>query len=159
MLKAGLIGAAVGFVLAIIGAIFFPLACNPCAAAFIGLGAGALTGVFARPPTSGTSASEGAKAGAIATAGNLLGQMVGTAIQVLVIGPEAAADFARELGLPIGDPTAFGTTYYLGAFGGGCLCGLVGIALGAGLGAVGGILWYQISGQSQPPTPPFEGTL
>jgi hypothetical protein len=147
MWKAGLIGAAVGFVLAIIAAVVFPLACNPCAALLIGLAAGALAGVFEKPFTSGSSAGEGAKAGAIATAGNLLGQMVGAVINVLVVGPATGAEIARQLGLPAS--ASFSSEYYLGAFGGNCLCGLLGVALGAGLGALGGMLWFQISGKNQ----------
>ncbi len=153
MLKSGLICAAVGFVLAIIGAVLFPLLCNPCAAVFVGLAAGILAGAFAHPLSNAASAGEGAKAGAIATVGNLLGQMAGTVINVVLVGPEKAAemaaDMARQLGLPYGDPAIFSGTYYVGSFGGGCLCALFGVALGAGLGAVGGLLWYQIKQQSQ----------
>ncbi len=162
MLKAGLICAAVGFVLAIISAVVFPLACNPCAAAFVGLAAGILAGVFAQPLSNAASAGEGAKAGAIATVGNLLGQMAGTVINVAMVGPESAADMAadmaRQLGLPYGDPGISSGSYYVGSFGGGCLCALFGVALGAGLGAVGGLLWYQIKQQSQEFDTPLEET-
>jgi hypothetical protein len=149
MLKAGLIGAAVGFVLAIIGAVVFPLLCNPCAAVFVGLGAGILAGVYVRPPSSSSGAAEGAKAGAIATAGNLLGQMLGTVLNVVMVGPEAAADLAGQLGLPYTDFSSFAGGYYAAAFGGGCLCALLGVGLGAGLGAVGGLLWYQVKRERQ----------
>ena len=152
MLKAGLIGAAVGFVLAVVGAVVFPLLCNPCAAVFVGLGAGVLAGVYVRPASSGSSAGEGAKAGAIATAGNLLGQMVGTAITTLMVGPEeaaeAAVEMARQFGMVTVDPATYAQLYYPMSFGSGCLCGLVGVGLGAGLGAVGGLLWHQIKKQS-----------
>lgn len=152
MLIAGLICGVVGFLLAIVAALILPAICNPCAAMFIGLGAGVLGCVFAKPPESGASAGQGAGAGAIATVGNLLGQMAGTAANVLLVGPVRGAELVRELGLPTGDPAAFGVGYYGGAFGVGCLCGLIGIALGAGLGALGGLLWYQIAGTSREPT-------
>jgi hypothetical protein len=153
MLKAGLIGAAVGFVLAVVGAVLFPLLCNPCAAVFVGLGAGILAGVFTRPSTSGASAGEGAKGGTIATVGNLFGQMVGTAVSVSLVGPEtaaeAAAEMSRQFGLVPVDPATFSGMYLPLSFGGGCVCALFGVALGAGLGAVGGLLWHQIAKQGQ----------
>ena len=153
MLKAGLIGAAVGFFLAVVGAVVMGPICNPCAAMFVGTGAGVLAGVFVRPQSSGSGAGEGAKAGAIATVGNLLGQMVGTGISVLIVDPEQAAQAARDLAGQWGgvtvDPAIYARMYYPIQFGSGCLCGLVGVGLGAGLGAVGGLLWYQFWKQNE----------
>ena len=94
MLKAGLVGAAAGFVLGILGAIAFPLLCNPCAAVFVGLAAGFLSGVFTRGASGGSSAGEGAKAGAIATAGSMLGQMIGTVIMAVSVDGATAAQAA-----------------------------------------------------------------
>jgi hypothetical protein len=153
MMKAGLIGAAIGFVLALGGALVFSLLCNPCAAVFIGLGAGILAGVYATPSSSGGAAGEGAKAGAIASVGNLLGQMVGTVVTVLIVPPEVATQMAvelgREWGVVIEDPAVYESLYRPIQLGGGCLCGLFGVLLGAGLGAVGGLLWHQIRKQGQ----------
>ena len=161
MLKAGLIGAAVGFVLAAVGSVAFPLLCNPCAAVFVGLGAGILAGVYVVPSSAGGAAGEGAKAGAIASAGNLLGQMVGTGVSVLIVPPEmaaeAAVELARQLGMVMVDPATYESLYYPLSFGGGCLCGLLGVVLGAGLGAVGGLLWHQIKKQSQEIDDPVVG--
>lgn len=160
MVKSGLITAAVGFILAIVGALVCPPLCNPCAALVIGLAAGFLAGVFAKPAASGLSAGTGAKAGAIGTIGNLLGQMVGAAINALVIGPEGAAELARDLGFPLADvPSDFSWAggYYAGVLLSACLCGAIGIGLGAGAGALGGLLWHQIVGKKQaPPAPPWE---
>jgi hypothetical protein len=36
---------------------------------------------------------------------------------------------------------------------------VVNVALAAGLGALGGILWHQISGKNQPPASPLQDTL
>ena len=156
MVKSGLIGAAAGFLLAIVGAVVFPLACNPCAALLVGLAAGAMTGVFAKPLTGGSSAGEGAKAGAIATVGSLVGQMAGVLINGLFVGPEGAAELYRQfdIDLPIDS-----NIYWLSNVGGNCLCALVNIALGAGLGALGGLLWYQLSAKNQSTTGPMDEAL
>ncbi len=149
MLKAGLIGAAVGLILAIIAAVITPF-CNPCAALVLGLGVGVLAGVFAKPITGGGSAGEGAKAGAIAGAGSLLGQMIGAVINGFVVGPEGVARLYRQLNLPVDINTQ---SYWLFNLGGNCLCALVNVGLAAGLGALGGLLWYQIAGKKQSPPP------
>ncbi|HHS97352.1 MAG TPA: hypothetical protein ENK08_05555 [Chloroflexi bacterium] len=149
MVKAGLIGAAIGFVLAIVATLLLPF-CDPCVAMLVGAGIGFLAAAWERPADQGSSAGAGAKAGAIATAGSLLGQMIGAVINGFLVGPQGAAELARQLGLPYrGGPRM----YWAYNIGGNCLCGLFGLLLGAALGAVGGLLWYQIRGQkSEPPT-------
>jgi hypothetical protein len=161
MLKAGLIGAAIGFVLALGGALVFSLLCNPCAAAFIGLGAGVLAGVYGTPPSPGGAAGEGAKAGAIASVGNLVGQMVGTAVTAFTIPPEEAAKMAvamaRDWGLEMVDPAVYERLFRPIQLGGGCLCALFGVIVGSGLGAVGGLLLHQIRKQGQDIDEVFDG--
>jgi len=156
MLKAGLIGAGIGFVLAIIAALITPF-CNPCLALILGLGIGALAAAWERPVTSGTSAGQGAKAGAIAAAGGLVGQMVGAVANGFIVGPTGAADLVDELGIDM--PVEFTSqSYWIYNIGSNCLCAVGNVALGAGLGALGGLLWYQIS-KNQPPTGSLESTL
>lgn len=153
MIWAILICGVAGLILAIVAEFVLPIACNPCTAVFVGLVAGVLAGVFDKPLTSGGSAGKGATAGAIANVGSLIGQMIGAVINMLMIGPAEAARIAEELGLPAATGPGTDAGYYLGALGAPCLCALVGIALGAGLGALGGVIWYQIGGQKQqPPT-------
>ncbi len=147
MVKAGLIGAAVGFVLAIIATLLFPL-CDPCVALLLGAGFGFLAAVWERPIDQGKSAGVGAKAGAIATAGSLLGEMIGAVLNGFIVGPRGAAELARQLGLPY---RAGPQAYWAYNIGGNCLCGLFGLFLGAAFGAIGGLLWYQIEGQKQEP--------
>jgi hypothetical protein len=153
MLRAGLIGAAIGCVLAVVGAVAFPALCNPCAALFVGLGAGVLAGVFSQPTGRNSSAGEGAKAGAIATVGNLVGQMIGTAVMGASVDPalvaEAAAETSRRFGLEVIDPELYVEIYTPMLIVGNLLCGIVGVALGAGLGAVGGLLWHQFKQQGE----------
>lgn len=144
MLKAGGIGAAVGFITALLLTLMTPL-CNPCAALFIGLGAGILAAFWERPATGGDGALKGAEAGAIAMAGGLLGEMVGAVLNGILMGPERVAQLARRLGLPLEyyHPAQY-WAYLLGA---NLCCALMGVLLGAGLGAVGGLIGHQIWGK------------
>ncbi len=144
MWKAGGIGAAVGFVAALLLTLLTPL-CDPCAALFIGLGAGVLAAFWERPAAGGDGALKGAEAGAIATVGSLLGQMVGAVLNGIIVGPEKAAQLIRQFGLPVEyqDPAQ----YWAYLLSGNCCCGLMGVLLGAGLGAVGGLIGHHIWGK------------
>lgn len=146
MLKSGLIAGAVTFILALGFALLSPL-CVPCLALFLGLGAGFLAGVFDKPLDNGSSAKSGAGAGAIGGIGAIIGQMVGAVLNSIIIGPEGAAELMQQLGLPAADPNNLGASYWVGVIGGGCCFGLLDVALMAGLGALGGLLWWQISGK------------
>ena len=151
MVKAGLIGAGAGFLLAIGATLITPL-CNPCVALLLGLGAGVLAGAWEQPATSGAGAGAGAQAGAIATVGSLLGQMIGAVAMGFIVGPKSVARFARQFDIQV--PITPGG-YWISLVGINCLCGIVNVALGAGLGALGGILWYELSGKNRvPPIPP-----
>jgi hypothetical protein len=148
MLKSGLIVGGVALVLGFIATFITPL-CAPCVALFAGLGAGYLAGLFDKPADQGASAKSGALAGAIAGLGGLLGNMVASVVNVAMVGPERAVQIAQQFGLPTGgDPSTFASSYYLSAFGLPCCIALFNIALMAGLGALGGILWLQISGRN-----------
>jgi hypothetical protein len=150
MLKAGLIGAGVGIFLAVGAAVLFPFICNPCAALLVGLGAGALAGIFDKPPTRNASGTEGAKAGAIATGGNLVGQMIGSVINGLLVGPEAVVELYRRWSIPEAANLVTPELYWITNLGVNCACALVGVAIGAGLGAVGGLLWYRLGAEEHP---------
>lgn len=143
MVKAGIILAIVMVVLGAGGSLITPI-CVPCIAVMAGVGAGYLAGVYARPTTSGETAKAGAIAGAIGGAGALIGQVIGGILNAIIVGPQGIIDMARMLDLPVSaDPTAA----YVGFIGGGFCFGIIDIVLMAGLGAVGGILWYQMSGK------------
>lgn len=141
-LKAGLIGAAVMFVLQLISLI--PLA--GCVTMPLGLVTYAVVGGLAAsylPPTrnAGQGAGQGALAGLVAA---LVGGVIGIIIGVIqaALGdvpaalsqmPSEALDALRDAGLPPG--------FFLG-IGGATICGSVccgiGMLIAAGLGAVGG---------------------
>jgi hypothetical protein len=146
MVKAGLILGAVMLVLGIGGSLITPI-CVPCLAMLAGVGAGYLAGVYEKPLTSGDGAKVGAIAGAIGGAGALLGQIIGGVINASVLDPQDVMNLLEQFGLPA---TADPRFYWLSQVGGGVCFGLLDLVLMAGLGALGGILWLQISGKNKP---------
>jgi hypothetical protein len=146
MLKSGLIIGGSMLVVSVILAFLFPL-CIPCLALFAGAGAGYLAGSFDRPGNNSLAVQRGAAAGAIGGLGALFGHLIGGLAAAVFIGPEAATDLARQFGI---DPGASAATnpaaYYGGALLTGCCFGLFEVALMAGLGALGGVLWWQMTG-------------
>ncbi len=143
MVKAGLILGVVMLVLGIGGSLITPL-CVPCIALLAGLGAGYLAGVYEKPLASGGAAKVGAIAGAIGGAGALLGQIVGGILNSVMVDPQTIVNILEQLGLPTTyDPA----TLHIAQIGGGVCFGVLDIVLMAGLGALGGMLWYQISGK------------
>ena len=145
MIKAGLILGGVMLVLGIGGSLVTPL-CVPCIALMAGIGAGYLAGVYEKPATSGGTAKSGAVAGTIGGVGALIGQIIGGIINAIIVGPEGLAEIIQMLDLPVS--AAPPTAAYIGFIGGGFCFGILDILLMAGLGALGGILWYQITGKN-----------
>jgi hypothetical protein len=146
MLKAGLIGLAAGGLFGLGVTLLFPF-CTPCAAIVIGLGTGFLACLWDKPETSSSGAGLGAKAGAIAGVGHLGGQLLGMAINGLLVGPDGAVEALEQLGLDVSMMDS--TTYWVSqvVINGGC--GITNIAIAAGLGALGGLLWHRTMGKSQ----------
>jgi hypothetical protein len=158
MLKSGLI---IGGVMLVLGGIFgflFPL-CVPCIALFAGAGAGYLAGMFDKTMSQGASAKSGAGAGAVGGAGALIGHVVGGMATALIFGPGSSAEMLRQLGIDVPASAASGGVgFYAGAVGFSCCFGLFEVALMAGLGALGGLLWYQMTGKNMAGgTPPMPG--
>jgi len=144
MVKAGLILGVVMLILGIGGSLITPI-CVPCIALMAGLGTGYLASVFDRRATSSDAAKIGAGAGAIAGVGALLGQIIGGILNALIVGAEGAAAVAEAWGLPVApDPNI----YYVSFIGAGVCIGIVDVVIMAGLGALGGVLWYQITGKN-----------
>jgi hypothetical protein len=152
MLKSGLIFGAIALLLSAGAALLSPL-CVPCLALFLGLGAGYVAGVFDKPADNGASTKSGALSGVISGLGALLGQLIGAAINGSMVGPERAASILQQFGLPTGNGAGFGPGYWAGLFASGCCLGILDIALMAGLGALGGVLWWQMSGKKAVPAP------
>jgi hypothetical protein len=144
MTKSGLIVGVITLILATGVTLLSPF-CVPCVAILAGVGAGYLAGVFDKPNVSGASAKSGAIAGTIGGAGALLGHLIGGVINAVLVGPAGGAAIAQQLGLPV--TSDFPAAYYGGTAGVACCFGLGEVALMAGLGALGGLLWFRLSGQ------------
>jgi hypothetical protein len=148
MLKSGLIIGGVTLLLATLFGLLFPL-CVPCLALALGAGAGYLAGQFERPSETGRGAGVGAGAGALAGVGALIGHVVGGLINAVITGPEGSARLLEQLGIDVGNTGSNPVAYYGGALVVACCFGLLDVALMAGLGALGGLLWYQMTGRNQ----------
>ena len=151
MFKSGVIAAIVSLVLALGSALLSPI-CVPCLALFLGFGAGLLAGVFDKPSTSGEAAKVGAIAGAIGGIGAIAGQIVGAGLNALLVGPEAAARIAEQLGIQTGGQMPFGTGYWAGLVGSAVCFGVLDVVLMAGLGALGGLAWRGLAGGKKGPS-------
>jgi hypothetical protein len=147
MWKSGLIVGVVALLFGFAATFVSPL-CAPCVALFAGLGAGYLAGWFDRPGDQGSATKSGAAGGAIAGFGGLAGNMIAAVVNIVVVGPARAAQIAHQFGLP-GDASgaAFVNSYYVSSLIMPLCIALFNIALMAGLGALGGMLWFQVSGK------------
>jgi hypothetical protein len=148
MLKSGLIFGGVALVLGTASVLLSPV-CLPCLAIFFGLGAGYLAGVFDTPIDNRNASKLGAFAGAIGGVGALLGQSIGSAINASKMGPEKVASLLRQFGVTTLSPGSITPVYYGGLVGVTCCAGLLDVALMAGLGALGGLLWWQFSSKKR----------
>ncbi len=154
MLKSGLIVGLASLLFSFGASLASPL-CTPCVAVFAGLVAGYLAGLFDKPAQQPAALQSGTNSGAIAGLGGLVGNIFAAAVNVTLLGSTGAAQWAQQLGLPIGGPgdaASFANTYYLSSFGLACCGGLFNIVLMAGLGALGGLLWYRLSENKTAPS-------
>jgi hypothetical protein len=140
MIKAGLIGIVVSFIYVTSLTLLSPF-CTLCFTPLLGVGVGYLAGWFDKPQDANVSVSKGIIAGSIAGVGAILGQMLATVIStILVTNSEQLLTFLREHGLSelvitdINWPTILTTNFF---------CGLVNLGIITGLGAVGGMIWFQ----------------
>lgn len=152
MYKSALITGLVALVLSAGAVLLSPLIVPCCLAPFLGLAAGFVAGLFDKPLTGGASSKSGAIGGALGGIGAVLGQITGAVINAVSMGPEAAAQVARSMGLP-GGGSGFEGGYWFGVFGGAVCFSLFDVMLMAGLGALGGLLWWQLIGKNAAPAP------
>ena len=147
MLKSGLIVAIIAFLFSAGATLISPL-CVPCVGVFLGLAAGFLAGIFDKPVSNNASANSGALAGVIAGVGALFGQAVSTIINGVLVGPEGTARLLEGMGLPSASQGPdFAMTYWGTLVGSVCCLGLLNMALMAGFGALGAVIWRQSMGK------------
>jgi hypothetical protein len=147
MYKSGLIFGIVMLVAALVVTLFLPY-CVPCVALAIGLAAGYVAGVYGKPAEQPQATKSGAIAGVIAGVGVILGEMIGAVINVVFVKPEQIAQILQQLGITASfDLTP--TVYIVSQLGINLCISLVSLALMAGVGALGGLLWWNYNGNKQ----------
>ena len=153
-LKAGLIGAGVAFLLTLTNLLptLVPipfLGCVCCALPLLGyIGAGVLGGFFLAPPrTTGAGAGAGAIAGLISGVGTTIAWVINTGIGMAVTGTQSITsgldpqmlEQLSEIGM---SPRMFAAlSGVTGLLIGGGMCCLFSLGLGAGVGALGGLIF------------------
>ena len=147
MIKSALIIGLAALALAVGASLISPL-CVPCLALFAGLAAGYLTGTFEKPSSNANAAKRGTLAGVIGGIGALLGQAIGAAINASMVGPDQALELMRQWGFDTQFSGDYETSYWLALAGSACCMGILDVVLMAGLGALGGLLWWQITGKT-----------
>ena len=154
MWKSGIIVGIAAFVLALAASAgVSPLCGMLCVAPIAGLAAGYLAGVFDKPVGGEGGAKTGALGGLVGGVGAFLGQVVAGVVNAMF-----APQIAELMGNTFNIPTDVDATR-MAALGWGVCGGAVDIVLMAGLGALGGYLWWQITGSkaapAAPPPPPL----
>lgn len=140
MFKAGLIGAVIGFVYITCLTLISPF-CTLCLTPLLGIGIGYLANRFDTPVNVEASLGRGAIAGAMTGFAALLGQMLAAVINaVLVTNWTELPTIFREWGFTQIPDTGeyWQTTLTANSF-----CSLLNLGIIAGLGAVGGLIWFQ----------------
>ncbi len=153
MYKSGCVVGAITFFLALGITLVLPF-CVPCLALLVGLGAGYLAGVIDKPNLRPVALKNGTIAGAISGAGALIGELTGAVINGFLVGPENAMQIVRSIGLPA-IPTMTPELYWISNIGINFCIGLFSVAVMAGLGLLGGMLWWS-SHASKATIPPPE---
>ena len=146
MVKSGLIVGVVMLLLALGVSLISPF-CSVCMAVLLGLGAGYLANVFDKPVDTQGVIARGAGAGAIAGALAIIGQVIAGLINSTLV----SADVMNDL---LGQNFLTQESLRLYQLGGAFCIGLLNIALMAGMGAAGALIWKQFQGQNTTPVPP-----
>jgi len=153
MIKSGIIVGAIAFVYLFVTSIAMGL-CTPFEAIILGLLAGALAVIFDKPQVANKAVLSGGVAGLIAGILGVVGNVIGTLIKTYVIfTPETVNSLAGQItgmGSSAFNSTSstFSTIFSLGC------CTILDLVLLAGLGALGGFLWFQFRMKNNAPPPP-----
>jgi hypothetical protein len=103
-----------------------------------------MTGAFEKTPA--TTVQRGAYAGAIAGAVGILGQLIASVVNSVILQNPNNQALNEALGLPIADPGMV----WAAQLGTACCLGLLNVALNAGFGAGGGAIWNNTAGKTPP---------
>lgn len=150
MKKSGLTIGAAALLFGLGAALLSPI-CVPCLSLLFGILAGYLAGEFDKAPNQGNATKNGALGGLLAGVGLLVGQIAGAVVNTVVVGPMGATRMLYDLGIPAGSPAQIQDIYYPTIILATTCLSIFDAALMAGLGALGGMLWWQVSGRKQNP--------
>lgn len=142
MIKAGITGAVLGFIYVMSLTLLSPF-CTLCFTPLLGLGVGYLAGWFDAPSRLNISVARSGVAGGLTGMAVVIGQMLATVVNaILVTNSEQLPGLMREIGLSqfaaIDNAQYWQTTVI-----GNSVCGGLNLLIITGLGAVGGLWWYQ----------------
>jgi hypothetical protein len=142
VIKAGVIGAVFGFIFVMSLTLLSPF-CTLCLTPLLGIGVGYLSGWFDAPTEAKRSLLRGGVAGGVSGIAAVAGQMLATVVNgILVTNSEELPNVLRDMGLSeflITDPNEYWqATLTVGTF-----CSAFNLLIIAGLGAVGGLIWFQ----------------
>ena len=146
MRKAGLIVGCVALVLGLGAALLSPI-CVPCLSPLLGLLAGYLAGNYDKALEQRQAIKSGALGGLLAGIGLLAGQVIGAIINVTVVGPMGTARILYQMGIPAGSPARIAEIYWPTVIIFTTCLTILDVALMAGIGLLGGLLWWQINGK------------
>ena len=146
MFKVGFSGAVLGFIY-VMSLTFFSPFCTLCFTPLLGVGVGYLAAKIDQVQKVETGASRGGGAGAISSVGVILGQIIATLVNgVLITNLENLPAFMQELGLP-STLAPNPDEYWQGTLLASSVCGTLNLMVIVGLAALGGMLWVQRQGQ------------
>ncbi|MBT3336757.1 MAG: hypothetical protein HN855_01435 [Anaerolineae bacterium] len=148
MKKSGLIIGGIGFVFSLAVTLLSPILL-PCITPILGIAAGYMADIFDLPLLKSDAIKKAAKAGALGGVGMLVGQVIGAIINGVAVGPEGVVMVLSSFGIPAGSPAALAKYYWTMMFVGTACISLFNIALMAGLGALGGLIWWEANGKEK----------
>jgi hypothetical protein len=145
MLKSSLIAVPLTVIVILITGFLSELCCcaSPFAAVFLGLAAGVVCAFFEKPLLKNRAIERGATAGAIAGIAALPAQVLGEIVVALLLAGSGKVDISL-FGLPAASATVDLWNWVLNALCAATLYGLIAAAVMAGMGAVGGALWFRV---------------
>jgi MFS family permease len=142
VIKAGLIGAVAGFIYVMSLTLLSPF-CTLCFTPLLGIGVGYLAGWFDTPQTSEVSMRRGGIAGGITGLAVMIGQILATLVNgILVTNSEELPKLLQEFGLSELILTE-SNQYWQATLTANSICSVFNLFVIAGLGAVGGMIWFQ----------------
>ncbi len=155
MVKSSAITGAVTFILVLFSGLAYNICCliSPMLAVVLGLAAGFLCSVFEKPIDAEKAAVRGGIAGAITGAVALVAETIGATVAQYIVYQGGTVQaclpgLCEEGAAPVAMANAM-----LGAVFNSCFCGLILLAVMAGLGAVGAVVWMKTSAKKKTGTP------